>query len=715
MNNSALRSCESMNYLFYPRSIAIIGASADPAKPGGMPLFSMIKNGFAGSIFPVNPNHSVIGGLTCYPSLKEVPGEVDLAVIAVSARESGKALKDCAWKGVKAAVVFTSGFAETGSDGEKLQKEMVELAHENNINLCGPNCMGIFNAQNAMTAGFVITELSKKALVPNFFGFISQSGGFGAILHDIAAAHGIGFTYFVSSGNEADLQFSDYLAYMVKDANTKVIGGYLEGVREGRKLFQAAEMALTAKKPVLLIKTGRHHGAAKAAASHTGALAGSDRVYNSFFKQKGIIRVEGISELMATLSLFANCNLPQGNRVGIIAGSGGTGVLAADKCAEAGLELSAFNAQTQEALSELLPAFASAANPVDITSRIFTSPTLLRETTSLLLEDPGVDMLLVLHWTSNRGLSHPTRGIADLLSNAEKPVMVLAWGEDEAVLQDLHFFQNHQIPAVRELDYAVRSLAALARYSSKVNNNLVSAEYTPGPSPDWHKTADLLENLKPDVQLSEFQGKEILQACGIPTTREGLARSKDEAVQIASNLGYPVVLKIDSPDIPHKTEAGGVKTNLDTPDKVEAAFTDIINAVKTFKPDARIRGIQVQEMLTGGIEIIAGINRDPVFGPVILFGLGGIFVEALADISLRVAPLTITDAREMIQEIKGFRVLSGLRGAPPADLEAIVDVLLKLSRLALDYPQITELDINPLFVFEKGRGVKAADVLIIGN
>ncbi|MDF9409333.1 acetate--CoA ligase family protein [Pelotomaculum isophthalicicum JI] len=712
MDNSQLRGSKAMNYLFYPRSIAIIGASANPAKPGGMPIVSLINNGYTGSIYPVNPKHVKIAGLPCYPSLSDIPDEVDLAVIAVSAQLTQKALHECAAKKVKAAIVFTSGFAEVGGSGIKFQEDMAILARESDIALCGPNCMGIFNAQNAMTAGFVISELPEKVIVPNFFGFISQSGGFGAIMHAIASDRGIGFTYFISSGNETDLQFADYLAYMVEDAATKVIGGYLEGIKDGRKLFQAAEMALQAKKPVILIKTGRHPAAARAASSHTGALAGSDRVYSSFFKQKGIIRAESVEEFITILSLLAGNSLPRGNKVGIIVGSGGNGVLLADKCVEAGLEVGLLSTHTQASLSKLLPSFGTTANPIDMTSRILTDPTLLRETTNLVIKDPGVDMLIILHWASRKGWSQPTREIVDLLAHSGKPVLVLVWGSDEAAIEDLRFFREHQVPAVREIDYAARSLAALAKYSAKVDSYFNRSQISHSPMPDREKTAVLLKSYKPGDKLSESQSKEILRSCGILTTRESLATNEEEAVKIAAGLGCHVALKIDSPDIPHKTEAGGVKLNIETPEKIKEAYREIIHSVKKHNPDALIRGILVQEMLTGGIEVIAGISRDPVFGPTVMFGLGGIFVEALEDVSLRIAPLNMEDTREMIGEIKGFKVLSGLRGKPPADQEAIVDVLLKLSQISVDFPQINELDINPLFVFPKGQGVRAADVLI---
>lgn len=712
MPNTRLHS-QAMHYLFYPRSIAIVGASPNPSKAGGTPLHSLRNNGYDGDIYPVNPNYTTIHDLPCYPSLQDIQGPVDLAVIAVPAPAVINALQQCADKKVKAAVVLTSGFAEIGGAGIALQEDMARLARENDIALCGPNCMGVFNAQNGLTAGFVISELPKQLTVPNFFGFVSQSGGFGAVMHAITADRGIGFTYFISSGNECVLQFADYLDYMVEDAATKVIGGYLEGIKDGRKLFQAAEKALLAQKPVILIKTGRHPAAAKAVFSHTGALAGADRVYNAFFKQKGIIRAEGVDELDTMLSILAGGGLPRGNRAGIIVGSGGNGALLADKCEEAGLRVATFAADTQKALSELLPSFGTAANPVDMTTKVLTDASLLKETTLLVLKDPGVDLLIIMHWSSPLpGQSQPTREIVNLLAHAAKPVVVLVWGTDESALADLRFFRKHRVAAVREIDYATRSLAALAQYAAKAQAHSSRPAIQPEPAPDREKTALLLKKYPPGCTLSEAQSREILSSYSIPVTRGGLAANEEEAVKIAAELGCPVVLKIDSPDLPHKTEIGGVKLSLDTPDKIKTAYREIIQNVQKHRPHALIRGVQVQEMLSGGIEAVAGISRDPVFGPIVLFGLGGIWVEALEDVTLRVAPLTAADAEEMLSEIKGARVLSGLRGRPPADQAAIIRVLLKLSQLALDFPEINELDINPLFVFREGRGVLAADALI---
>ncbi|MCL2767060.1 MAG: acetate--CoA ligase family protein, partial [Peptococcaceae bacterium] len=741
--NPALREKAAMDYLFYPRSIAIIGASGVPSKPGGAPLRSLLNNGYTGAVFPVNPNYTTIAGLPCYPSLADIPEEIDLVIIAVAAQPAMEALRECAAKKVKAAIVFSSGFAETDSAGATIQEEMVELAKTSGIALCGPNCMGIFNAINKMTAGFVISRIPDNLAIPEFFGFVSQSGGFSALMHAAASDRSMGFTYFISSGNEADLQFADYLAYLAMDTTTRVIGGYIEGVRDGRKLMQAADIALAAQKPVVVIKTGKHPASAKAAASHTGALAGSDRVFQAFVKQKGVIRAESVVEFATILSLLASGNLPAGNRMGLIVGSGGNGVLLADKCSEYGLEVTPLTDPTVAALEELLPAFGATANPVDMTSKVLTDANLFRETIRLVLQDPQVDMVIIMHWSSEKG-SHSTREIIGLLTEATKPVLVLIWGSDDAAQADLRFFRSHGVPAVREMDNATRSMAAIARYSAKLRTQTgikvrihERTKATPGKGsflPKGQQThkhtsevliphqrlkesyatfpSALLDGLAPGTILSESQAKNFIRSCGIETTREALASNPEEAVDIATGLGYPVALKVCSPDIAHKTEADGVKLNLTTSAEIVSAYREIMENTRKHQPEAHIDCVLVQEMLTTGIEVIAGISQDPVFGPVVLFGLGGIWVEALDDVSLRIAPLDYNDAAEMISEIKGAAVLAGLRGRSAGDREALIALLVKLSQIAVAFPEISEIDLNPLFVYPPGQGVRAVDALV---
>ena len=714
MTRAPLRDKSAMNYLFYPRSIAVIGASDDPSKPGGAPLKSLLKNGYTGQMYPVNPKAAVVAGLPSYPSLAAIPGEVDLVILAIAAKPALVALRECGEKGVKAAIIFSSGFAEVGEAGAAIQVEMTAIAQKYGISVCGPNCMGIFNAVNNMFAGFLISGFRENLAAPEFFGFVSQSGGFIAVMHAAALDRSLGPTYLISSGNEADLQFADYLAYMVEDPATKVIGGYIEGIPDGRKLMQAADLALAAQKPIVVIKSGKSPAAAKAAASHTGALAGSDRVYDAFFKQKGIIRASSVEEQATILSILAAGKLPAGNRAGIVVYSGGNGVLLADKCLEAGLEVAQFNRETEENLERLLPAFGVSTNPVDLTSQIMSDVNLFQASVRMIVQDPNVDFLILMHWSS----ADFTLAVQDILASmleSPKPVLVVIWGSDNTAQADLQFFRDRGIPAVREMDFATSSMASLARYSARLKARQNRKAATPEDLAIGviaQQQPELLQKYPAGATLSESQAKEVLRECGLTTTREAVAASPEEAVAIAARLGYPVVLKIDSPDIPHKTEAGGVRLNLTTAAQVTSAYGEILEKARQYRPDAAINGVLVQEMLSGGLEVIAGINRDASFGPVVMFGLGGVWVEALADVTLRVAPIDAVDAAEMLDEIKGAAVLKGLRGQPPGDREALITLLVKLSQIAMAFPAIDQIDLNPILVYPPGKGIRIADALI---
>lgn len=708
--NDLAEKVASLHFLFNPRSIAIIGASQNPAKPSGQPLVALQKNNFPGKIYPVNPRYQELRGLKCYPALKAIPEEVDMVIIAVEVSAVLEALEECGQKGIKAVVVFTSGFAEVGSEGIELQKEMTRLAKKYKFRLLGPNCMGIFSARNSLWADFPLMDAPENVLLPDYFGFITQSGGFGCILYEVVKGLRTGFSYFVSTGNEADIEFSEILAYMAEDAYTRVIGGYMEGVKDGRLLFQAAEKALEKEKPVILIKTGRYETAVRAAASHTGAMVGSDRVYDAFFRQKGIIRVESIDELTALLLILAAGKIPRGNRVGILSASGGTGVLLADKCAEYGLEVVSLAKETQEKIKNLLPDFASYANPVDLTSAIVPEPGLLFECAHVVSADPNIDVLLICFY--NLGVNEAILNqIIKAAKTSEKTVLNIIWGNENVCQKQMRYLNDQFVPAVREMEVAVKALSSLIKYNFRRQMYLQEKPVSPVPLKAKEEVATILAQTAPEEKLTEEEAKQILKTYGIRVTKEEVATSPEEAVAAAARIGYPVVLKILSPDILHKTEAGGVKLNLDTPEKVLAAYKEIIANTSACQPGARIKGVLVQEMLPVGVEVIIGISQDPVFGPVVMFGLGGIFVEVLQDIALRVVPLTRSDAYEMIEEIKGRRILDGVRGQPPVNKSAIVEVILKVAQLAQDFPQIKELDINPLIC--SGKGVWVADALIV--
>jgi len=703
---------KKIDILFNPESIAIIGASADFVKPGGHPVSSLVENAFKGHIYPVNPKYEELNGLKCYPSIESVPKEVDVAIIAVPAKRVVMVLHECIRKKVKAVIILTSGFAEVGDSGREMQEEIVRLTQENGVLLCGPNSQGIFNALSGMSAGFGISRLVTGDDNFKFYGFVSQSGGFGTSIYIMSSETGVGFTYFVSSGNEAGLSFSDYIAYMVNDKATKVVGGYLEGVNDGRKLFSAVDMALKKEKPLILIKSGRHAAAAKAAASHTGSLVGSDRVYTSFFHQKAVIRVEGIEELNAVLSVFVAGPLPKGNRIAVVASSGGSGVLLSDKCVSAGLEVVPLTENTRKKLDAILPSFGSSANPVDTTSQILMEPGLLLKPLKIVLDDPNIDMVIYEHWPGDGSNIAHLDAIIEAANISEKILMVFMLGSELLGREEFQYLRANRVPVARTQDLAVRVLGYVAQYSSRIKKIRAAQDIiTPLEGINNNRVKQLLEGIKSGQSLSESLSKQVLSAYGIPCTPEGLAANSDEALKIVRDIGFPVALKIDSPDIQHKTEAGGVILNINTELELLAAFSEIMESVIKYNPKAHISGINVQKMLKGGTECIIGLKNDEVFGPTILFGLGGIFVEVLEDFSLRVCPLSAFDAREMVSEIRGNRILSGFRGASPVDKDAICNVILRVSRLAMDFSEIKEIDINPVMVFSKG--VCAADALIV--
>lgn len=706
---------DSMAPLFLAQSVAIIGASEDPIKPSGQPLAALTRAGYAGHIYPVNPKHSVILNLPCHPSIKDVPGRVDLAIIAVPAGLTMEALRQCAEKGVKGAIVFTSGFAEIGPEGAARQQQMTALAGETGMRICGPNCMGIFSSRNRLMANFGVSEIPDWVLVPDLLGFISQSGGFGAAIYETITEKGYGFSHFVSTGNEADLEFSHYLGFMAVDRHTKVIGGYLEGVKDGAKFLQAADLALDNGKPVMILKAGRSEVAARAAASHTGALVGSEQVYSAVFRQKGIIRVENLEEFNLMLPMIARQKLPRGRRVAILSSSGGSGVMLADKCAQNSLEVVPLQEETRVGLAALLPGFASTANPVDITSAIMTSPDLLEKCARLVLADPGVDMVIAAYWTAHGDSGKVNFDqIIRAGKDAQKPFFNLVWGPDQAVREALSLMHNELLPAAREADFAIRALASLADYNNYLQTRRDNTRTIPPiPADAKKKAADIIRGLSPGGGLTEHAAKKILQAYGIPVTREIITVNEEQAIKAAEDIGYPVAMKIMSPDILHKTDIGGVMLNISSPAAVRDSFRRLKETTLAHKPGARLEGILVQEMLAGGTEMIVGIGKDPVFGSTVLTGLGGIFVEALEDTALRVVPVSPVDAEEMLAELKGRKILAGLRGQPPADTEAVQEIIQRVSRLAEDFPNIAELDINPLFVYPRGKGACAADALII--
>lgn len=712
MNGSSYNNDHSrMEYFFNPRTIAIVGASSDFRKPGGRSLNALQKRGFTGKIYPINPNSRELLGIPCYPKLADVPDEIDMAIVSTPAHTVFEKLEQCIEKKVKAVVVFTSGFAEVGPEGAALQQRMTELARKNDLRILGPNCVGIVNLSKSVMACFAnIVDL--QPVYPMTFGFVTQSGAFGTMIFSQAVQAGVGFNSFVSVGNEADTEFSDYLAYMLTDPETKLVGGYLEGAKDGAKLRRAAETALELKKPVMIMKVGRTGAGARAASSHTGSLAGDDQVYGAFFKQMGIIRLETLSELTSFVIVHRSGRIPKGNNIGILSISGGAGVLMADRSEVLGLGVPEFKGETRRKLESYLPPFGSAKNPVDLTAAAVSEPEMLGKCLRALVADDNIHMIALAMGFMPHMAPVLAKDIIEIYNSTTKPIVLTTYvlNPSEAVVRAIETIKNAGVPVLTDHLHAIQALKNLSWYAGKLRK-IEAAENVTKPL-KVRPSAEAIERIRSAAPLSEYESKAILKGYGIAVTREALATSAAMAVRNAREIGYPVALKIQSPQIPHKTEAGGIRLNVSSDKEVRAAFKEIMLKARKYKPRADIQGVLVQEMAKDGIEVIVGTAKDPVFGHVVMFGLGGIFVEALKDVSFRVAPLSRLDAEEMIREIKGYRVLQGMRGKTPVDIKALTDVILRISRLVTDHGDaIRELDINPLVVSKKGA--KVVDALII--
>jgi acetyltransferase len=711
-----------LELFFKPRSIAIIGASADPTTISGKPLRYLTQHGYQGKIFPVNPKYKEIAGYPCYPSIAEVPGPVDLALIAVNYKRVLPMLEQCAEKGVRFATIFSSGFAEAGEEGRALQRELAEFARRTGLRLCGPNCQGAVNLYGKVAAAFS-AALDIQPFIPGSVGFVTQSGALGYSIFNLAQEAGVGFSCVVSTGNEVDLDCLDFMSYMLEEENTRVIFTYLEGMRDGTKFSRVADRALELGKPLAVLKVGRSEAGSKAASSHTAALTGSDQVYEAFFRQKGIIRVGDIEEFIDLARLInSGVKFPRGRRLGVITTSGGAGVLAADTAEEFGLQVPSLRDETRRQILSVIPPYGSALNPVDITAQVINEAEGFWKVLQAMVNDPEIDALVVVITmiTGASGL-RMAQDVAKMSTLTDKPLAVAWTAGDDLMSESFAVLREAGVTLYKSPVRCVKALARLMDYAVFREQWLQRAAASTGRKTPEGATAGGLPDTVREILsgagkvLSERESKAVLSAFGIPVTREETARTAEEAVTIAGRIGYPVALKVDSPDILHKTEAGAIRLGVSGDRELREAFAEVLASARRYSPAARLNGVLVQEMVApGGTEVIVGVKSDPQFGPVVIFGLGGIFVEILKDVARRVAPLTRDEARAMIKEIRGYALLTGARGRAKADLDALAEVLVKVAGMALVLKdELAELDINPLIVLPEGKGVKVADALLI--
>jgi acyl-CoA synthetase (NDP forming) len=694
---------------FSPRSIAIIGASQDLVSISGQPLKHLVAHQYAGKLFPVNPKYQEVLGVKCYPSLAALPETPELALVVVNASRVADTLRACGKLGVPYAIVFSSGFSETGGKGVAMQRELAEIAAEFNIGIVGPNCQGMINPAARVYAGF--GSIFGADYEPGGVSMVSQSGGFGFSVMNLAAEGGLHFRQAVTTGNEIGVSSLDFINYFIDDEHTDIIVCYIEGLKDAHRLIGVGNRALANKKPIFAWKVGNTEQGQKAAASHTANLGGEMALYKAAFHQAGIIQVDDIQDVIDYSLAFQCGKLPAGNRVAIITISGGAGILMTDECVNRGMQVPPLSAATTDKLRDIVPSFGSLVNPIDVTAAIFSDLSMIGRTLNAVLDDPNVDSIAMINASLMGDLAASVaREIVAVAKHSRKPIF-LAWSARDSVAPEAYaMLDAEKIPHYKSPVRCGRALSALSWYAEALRRAEALRADTAPVITSVH-ARELLAGRTDDV--TEFAAKRVLAQYGIGVTREDLATSREQAVALAQRIGYPVVMKVQSPDISHKTEAKAVRLGIASDADVAAAYDEILRNAKAYKQDARIDGVLVQEMVSGGIEAILGVTNDKLFGPAVMFGLGGIFAEVLKDVAFRIAPVTKAAALEMIAEIKGYAVLTGARGAAHADVDALADTIVRLSALALDLKdQIAELDINPLFVFPKGQGVKAGDALI---
>lgn len=692
-----------MKYFFKPESVALIGASTNPEKLGFKILKNLIEGGFKGKIYPVNPKGENILNLKCYKSISEIPYFVELAIIVVPAEFVCDIAEECGKKGVKGLIVISAGFKEIGEEGKKREEKLKEIIKKYGVRLIGPNCLGIIDTRNKLNASFAF-EMPPEGKIS----FITQSGALGTAILDWAIKENVGLSKFVSFGNKADVNEIDLIEELKDDEDTNVILLYLEGVSEGRKLIEVARKTIS-KKPIIIVKAGKTESGAKSASSHTGSLAGSDIAFNSAVKQSGIIRANTVEELFDYALIFSYQPILKGNRIAIITNAGGPSVMAVDMIEEKGLLLSRFSEKTINLLKKYLPPVSSINNPVDILGDAKADR--YEKAIEAVLSDENVDGIIVI--LTPQIVTQPYETAQSIVRTSKKyeKCVISCFMGGKRVEEGIKILKENGIPNYPTPERAVIALKGMDDYRRFRESNLKGRfiEF----DVNKEKVREKIENLKRSKTkiIGDIEGREILFLYGINVVSSFIAKNEEECENFLKRNEGKFVMKLISPDIIHKTEAGGVKIGIKSPEEAKKAFKEIIDSARKYKPDAKIVGVQIQKMIEKGIEVIIGVSKDVQFGHLIMFGLGGIYVEILKDVSFRIAPLTDIDADEMVNEIKSAKILKGYRNIPECNTEKIKETILKISQLVCDFPEIKEMDINPLIVNE--RDAIAVDVRFV--
>lgn len=700
---------KNLRTIFQPKSVAIIGTNKVKGTVPHDILDSIVTADFNGIVYPVSPKEKSIKGIRAYKYVVDVPDDIDLAILVFPSSVCHMALEQCGQKGIKSVIIISAGFREVGEAGLEKEKQLIDIARKYDMSFIGPNCLGVINTapETNLNASFA-REMPERGNI----GFLSQSGALCTAVLDYARARHIGFSKFISFGNKADISEIDLLYYLMDDDETKVILMYLEEVSDGTGLMKAAQEVIEKSgKPILIIKSGRTDEGASAAASHTGSITGKDEICNAAFEQAGIIRCDNIEEMFSKAIAFVYQPVPASEKVAIITNAGGPGVLTTDAAISRGLKLAKFSEETTAILKKALPATANINNPVDVIGDAKSDRYLAA--IEAAFRDPEVaGVFVILTPQSMTDIDTIATDIAKITEGQTKPIYASFMGEKD-VASGIDILQQHRIPHYILPESMCMAFQAVHHFHTNLKSEIHQVPVLKNIQDELAR--GLMEKFLSNGRefIPEVETIELLQTYGIPVPEGKLARTVDEAVTVADEIGYPVVLKVISDEIIHKSEVKGVELNLGSAQEVREAFERILSNAKSIMPDATITGTYVIRMITGCEEIIIGIKRDPSFGPILMFGLGGIFVEIFRDVSFGVAPLSRERARNIIEQTRAYEILRGSRGRNPRDIDSIIDALLRLGQLALDFPEVEELDINPLFVSDEGEGSVIGDARMI--
>ncbi len=697
----------SIEAFFNPSAVAVIGASTNPTKLGYSIVENLVKGGYLSDtrkVYPINPKPGTILSLPIYPSVQDVPGPIDLAVIVIPDKFVSDAMISCGEKGIKAVVIITAGFRESGREGLERELKVIDIAKQYGIRIVGPNCLGVIDTMTPLNASFSAGSPPKGPMA-----FMSQSGALGTAILDWAMGGELGLSKFVSLGNKADIDEADLLRAWADDPASKVILAYIEALPDGQEFIKVAR-EVSKKKPIIAVKSGITQSGARAVVSHTGSLAGSEQAYQAAFRQAGVIRADSLQDMFDYARGFSYLPPLTGDRIAIVTNAGGPGILATDALEHSGLKLARFENECIKDLEKFLPDAASAANPVDVIGDARSD----RYSFAIkrIMKDPNVDgILVILTPQAVTDIKETAQVVVDLAKTSKIPIMG-CWMGKARVNEGSEIFKANNVPNCPFPERAAKVFKAMSTYR----------QYRVEPIPEYEtfdvdKAAirSVFDRILSENRLTigDYESREIMKAYKLPIPEAELAASADEAAKIATKIGFPVVLKIASPDILHKTDVGGVKVGLNSASEVHDAFDMITYRAKRYVPDANIWGCIVQQMVPDGLEILIGMNQDPQFGPLVTFGLGGIFVEVLKDVSFRIAPFSRREAEQMIYEIRTRSLLKGVRGKPPADKKVLIDTIMRVGQLVTDFPEIAELDINPFILYEENKGGFAIDMRLV--